>query len=374
MSMSSYLYIFVLLTSFSSFSFAQQQTITYNASPNGKYNSIRTNEFVLSSTSIRTGMDCTGITTPSDGSRRLLIDGTTGRAYVCGGALDDLSWIAERDTMYLSNLDDGKFGYLFPIPDPTSFAGIKFNDPNLSFFNGPMGNVTDDANALLSLSTTGITMRAPSTSSSPINTNTYRPAIVLSNSPAGTTPTSNLGSAVGNHGAKRLALAEASAGGVNRFYGLGAAANTLEFHVASATNGNASNPQMVLNNNGNLGLGINAPTSKLHVLGAILATTNITAGGNVIVAGNVGIGAVPNPPTEKLMVGGNVTVLNGDLLVTNASVNPAPTGAGHAANFSTISFSQNNGELIVPVYTGTNRPPCAQPGQLRPGCTWVQGN
>ncbi len=357
MSLSSHLFLFIFLTYFSSLSFAQQQTITYNASPNGKYNSMTTNEFIIGDTSVRSSQDCTGITNPT-GGKRVLINSATGTAYICDGnnSFDDIAWIPDRNTLYLSNIDDGKFGYL--SPDKTTFSGIKFNEPNLSFFNGPIGNVTDDANALLSLSTTGVTMRGPSTSSSPINTNTYRPAMVLSNGSTGTTPTSNVGSAVGNHGAKRLALAEEN----NRFYGLGVAANTLEFHASSATNGTASNPHMVLVNSNTANttsarLGINkpVPTVALDVVGAIAATQNLNISGSV----GIGFAGAPTAGAKLEVRGGDIQATGGNIVVTTGKIAIAEN-------------NPNQGQLIIPVYTSGNKPVCAQSGTEVPGCYWIQ--
>jgi len=79
---------------------------------------------------------------------------------------------------------------------------------------------------------------------------------------------------------KKLVLWDSGVGGA-AFYGLGIQASTLKYNVESAGTSHvftASNVELMrVRGDGNVGIGISAPTEKLHVTGNILATGNVSA-------------------------------------------------------------------------------------------------
>lgn len=112
--------------------------------------------------------------------------------------------------------------------------------------------------------------------------------------------------------------------------------------------------------NGNVGIGINAPTAKLQVNGNGLFTGTLTTNGNSIFSGNVGIGN--SNPTEKLQVAGNAA-LTGRLTVNggmnyfdtsgNANFFMKSAGAANGINFGVVGNAGTNSTLYISQYDGT---------------------
>jgi hypothetical protein len=112
--------------------------------------------------------------------------------------------------------------------------------------------------------------------------------------------------------------------------------------------------------NGNVGIGNNAPTTKFQVSGNGLFTGTLTANGNGIFSSNVGIGNTN--PTERLQVTGN-GLLTGRLTVNgginyfdtsgNANFFMKSAGAANGINFGVVGVAGTNSVLYISQYDGT---------------------
>lgn len=138
---------------------------------------------------------------------------------------------------------------------------------------------------------------------------------------------SDMGSSITDVNGKKLAMYNTATG--TSFYGLGVSENKLQFHANSAA---AGAPAMVLDNNGNLGLGTTDPTHTLHVNGSMRFVTGSQAAGRVLtsnVNGDATWQTLPTP-TNNTIYNANGT-LNGNRTVTQDAFTLAFTGTARNA-------------------------------------------
>ncbi|MEP7169401.1 MAG: tail fiber domain-containing protein [Bacteroidota bacterium] len=167
---------------------------------------------------------------------------------------------------------------------------------------------------------------------------------------------------------------KSATGNANILIDRGSSANTASVNyrtggIATWQTGSLNNDNFVINNvslapaavtvlktNNNVGIGIAAPTQKLHVVGNILATGNVNAvsfigTGNIDVSGYVGFGSV-----EQLTDGGSNTI------ASNSSFVPT-TGCSYDLGTSALRWNNVNvcstvgigvtGTAAVPLHVGT---------------------
>lgn len=366
MKMPLYLTSITLLCLASSVALAQQQVVTYNASPNGKYNTLTTN--TITSNSVILGDDSI-ISDDRDAAcssgqygNRLLVDGESGDMYSCPEGTHNSSprWVKSADLANTlipkAGTENVQFGYVYSdFEQETAFAGFKMTGTGataaLVYHNGSIY-----APPVASFTTTGITMGSSK------NLVLNGGAIVI-NAPGGTltttsydidiSQTGNVGVNLGDLTGKKIALSSKTG-----FSGIGYSqqANSpgiLQFHVESAQ---TAVPQMVLKKNATINMGGNVGIGGTGA--AFLGLNNTNPAANIDVTGNQRI-------TRGLSVG--TSPVNNTVGSITAS-GPIKADGDVEAGTSATSTGKLRGVVVL-----KGRPaPDAVTGVIENGAMWLE--
>ena len=84
----------------------------------------------------------------------------------------------------------------------------------------------------------------------------------------------------------------------------------MRFFVSPVNSTTVGGPKMVIKDNGNVGIGTNAPTSNLHVVGDVAISSNLAVDTNTLFVDSVGnkVGIGVTNPDAKLHVNGNAII------------------------------------------------------------------
>ncbi|MAP81326.1 MAG: hypothetical protein CL526_09580 [Aequorivita sp.] len=131
----------------------------------------------------------------------------------------------------------------------------------------------------------------------------------------------------------------------------------IEFVVTqeNSTGIDAANPQMVIKNNGNVGIGINDPAVPLHVNGIGYVSSHFGVGGTTL----LGYDTAVNPTGGGLLVSGNTTITSlnsGGTVYSNTSgtltIGPTIIAAGKVDATATPAGSNLTGATVTHNSTG----------------------
>jgi len=154
------------------------------------------------------------------------------------------------------------------------------------------------------------------------------------------------------------ATAEISSGGANTHLTLktvGASGALRFFTIGGGTNTLATTESMRITSIGNVGIGTSSPTQKLHVVGAIINSTDVGGTGdsgiNIISGQRLGFDESGVRSWNLKATGGNLAVtsgdLNGEVFMSNV------LGVSQGIKFPSSQFSSSNANTLDDYEEGT---------------------
>lgn len=179
---------------------------------------------------------------------------------------------------------------------------------------------------------------------------------------------SSVGSSITDVIGKKLAVYN-NAGGTS-FYGFGISSGILQFHAASAA---TDVPGAVLTNTGNFGVGVTAPTARIHVVsptaGALRLVDGTESAGRLLTSDANGVGTWQTAPASVNIYNTNGS-LTGNRVVTQAANTLAFTSTatnGFSVDGTTFSVDAANDRVGIGVAAPTARMHIVSPtsGALR---------